>query len=571
MLYPQNNRYRQVIDLSGFWDFCFASPNENFSNGFSAQHHIAVPASWNELFTDALNNLGPVWYQTHFFVPWGWENKRIFLRFNSVNYLASVWLNGALLGEHEGGHLPFVFDLTDRVDTSDENRLIVRVDGNLSPNHVPPGNVPITPADTFNQSQYPDANFDFFPYCGIQRPVLLYATEQHGIEDITVVTDIRQRMGLLTVQAKLPDPLNCVMELTGHGFEAKTRLDSEGLGQIEIPDAALWGIGQPNLYDLSLKKYAGDTIVDQYTLRTGIRTIQVEGHQLLLNKEPIYLKGFGRHEDFPVNGRGYNPAVITKDYALMQWMGANSYRTTHYPYSEQQLDMADQMGILVIDEIPAVGLHFHEEGLEKRLALCEQQLRELVARDKNHPSVVMWSLANEPHSHREGHQAFFETLYTLTKSLDSTRPITLVSYIGVGETSFEFLDVVCINRYYGWYAAMGRIEDGVKALGEELDQLYEHFQKPIIVSEFGADAVAGIHTLPAEMFSEEYQAQFIEAYIRLLRTRPYVVGEHVWNLCDFKTPQSVRRVGGVNYKGVFTRDRQPKLAAFKLRDLWAES
>src|SRR5207244_3358198 len=128
-------------------------------------------------------------------------------------------------------------------------------------------------------------------------------------------------------------------------------------------------------------------------------------------------------------------------------------------------------------------------GLGKRLALCQQQLHELITRDKNHPSVIMWSVANEPHSRREGHETFFRTLTDLTRSLDATRPVTLVSYRGVAETSFDFLDVVCLNRYLGWYEFGGQIEKGVVALGEELDRLYERYQKPIILSEFGADAV----------------------------------------------------------------------------------
>jgi beta-glucuronidase len=572
MLYPQNNPYRQMTDLSGFWDFRFAAADADFSTGFTGQTRIAVPASWNELFTDSLDNLGPAWYQTRFGVPWGWGDKRVRLRFNSVNYLAHVYLNGVWLGEHEGGHLPFEFEVTDQLDRTGDNLLVVRVEGQLSPDRVPPGNIPTTDKlDTFaDETAYPNTNFDFFPYCGIQRPVLLYATAPDAIEDITVITDLRQGTGLVTVRIVSPDPLHCSARLSGFGFEAETRFDSAGLAQIEVPEAALWGVGQPNLYELTIEGRAGGSLVDRYTLPTGIRTIRVDGDQLLLNDQPVYLKGFGRHEDFPINGRGYNPAVITRDYDLLRWIGANSYRTSHYPYSEQQLDLADQTGVLVIDETPAVGLHFNPAGLDRRLALCQEQLRALIARDKNHPSVIIWSIANEPHSTREGHEAFFRRLYDLATALDNTRPVTLVSYRGLPETSFEFLDVVCLNRYLGWYQYGGQIERGAAALGEQLDQLYARYGKPIILTEFGADAVPGAHALPAEMFTEEYQEQFIAAYIRVLRGRPYVVGEHVWNLCDFKTAQSVRRVGGVNYKGVFTRDRRPKLAAFLLRRLWTE-
>jgi beta-glucuronidase len=252
----------------------------------------------------------------------------------------------------------------------------------------------------------------------------------------------------------------------------------------------------------------------------------------------------------------------------MQWIGANSFRTTHYPYSEQMMDVADRLGFLVIDETPAVGLFFDEPGLERRLGLCRQYTQELIQRDKNHPSVIAWSLANEPHSWRPAAKPFFRDLYDLAKSLDSTRPVTVVTHVGVNEEAFEFLDFMCLNRYYGWYSEPGELDLGCQKLSAELDALYAKYHKPLILTEFGADTVAGCHAEQPEMFGEEYQTEMLTRYIKVLRTKPFVVGEHVWNLCDFKTGQSVRRVGGLNLKGVFTRDRRPKLAAHRLRELW---
>jgi beta-glucuronidase len=336
-----------------------------------------------------------------------------------------------------------------------------------------------------------------------------------------------------------------------------------------VPGAALWSPGSPHLYDLTVEALRDGEPFDRYTLQVGIRTIAVDGDTLLLNGEPVKLVGFGRHEDFPVTGRGLVPAVIVKDYALMKWVGANSFRTTHYPYSEQMMDLADRLGFLVIDETPAVGLFFNEDGLERRRALCRQYVGEMIARDKNHPSVIMWSLANEPHSMRPVAKSFFRELYDLAKSLDATRPVTLVSYLGFAEESFEFCDVVCLNRYFGWYLQSGQVDEGCDALSSELDILHGMFPKPVLLTEFGADTIPGHHAQPPEMFSEEYQAEMLARYIELLNSKPYVVGQHVWNLCDFKTSQTVVRMGSMNYKGVFTRDRRPKLAAHRLRQLWA--
>ena len=195
--------------------------------------------------------------------------------------------------------------------------------------------------------------------------------------------------------------------------------------------------------------------------------------------------------------------------------------------------------------------------------------RELVQRDKSHPSVVAWSLANEPHSRRLEARAFFAELIALARELDPTRLVTLVSYVGHDETSFELCDFLCVNRYNGWYTESGRIADGMKLLSADLDRIHERYQKPLVLSEFGADAVAGMHAEPSEMFTEEYQSEMIASIVEVLRQKPYVAGEHVWNLCDFKTGQAIHRVGGINHKGVFTRDRRPKQAARVLRELWS--
>jgi beta-glucuronidase len=575
-LYPQTNASRQVIALDGFWDF-LPDPKEEgrksgWSNGLSSARPIAVPGSWNDQFEDLRDYCGTAWYQTRFEPPAGFAaERRVWLRFGSVNYLAEVWLNGESLGRHEGGHLPFQFEISGRLRP--ENLLVVRVDGQLAPDRVPPGNVPSNPLDTFSNDQYPATTYDFFPFAGIHRPVLLYTTPVESIADLTVRTAIDGREGRVRVrvEANTRAAASARLRLQGHGPDLQVEVPVSGQSaeaELRVPDAVFWEPGQPNLYRLTAELLRSGQVLDRYSLNVGIRTVEVRGEALLVNGKPVFLKGFGRHEDFPVTGRGLVPPVVIKDYSLMRWIGANSFRTSHYPYSEQMMDMADRLGFMVIDETPAVGLFFVEAGLERRLNLCRQFTREMIARDKNHPCVIMWSLANEPHSTRPPAKSFFRTLYDLAKSLDDTRPVTLVNLAGVWEEAFEFLDVVCINRYYGWYSEAGRLSDGLAKLSAELDKLHSAFPKPLLMAEFGADAVSGHHAQPPEMFSEEYQAEMIGRYHDLFRTRPYIIGEHVWNLCDFKTGQGTHRVGALNLKGVFTRDRRPKLAAHTLRRLW---
>ena len=177
MLYPQSNPFRQKTDLSGYWDFRLDPDNSGAQKGWPdgfAGRPVAVPASWNDQFSDTRDYFGVAWYQIRFTRPWGWEDKQIILRFGSVNYLAEAWLNGHRLGMHEGGHLPFEFYVSPYLQAED-NLLVVRVDGALAPDRVPPGNIAEDPLDTHQIGNFPRTTYDFFPFCGIHRPVWLYA------------------------------------------------------------------------------------------------------------------------------------------------------------------------------------------------------------------------------------------------------------------------------------------------------------------------------------------------------------------------------------------------------------
>jgi beta-glucuronidase len=239
--------------------------------------------------------------------------------------------------------------------------------------------------------------------------------------------------------------------------------------------------------------------------------------------------------------------------------------------------------LLVIDETPAVSLVFMDgpDIQAARSKQLKQDIVELVERDKNHPCVIMWSVANEPltkpfhNTTPEPPEAvgrgtpFFAEMFALFRELDRTRPVTMVSLQG-GPTDWQaFGDVICTNSYNGWYAISGRLEDAAKAVEQDALKLRaRHPGKPIMFTEFGADAVAGMHAQPAVMWTEEYQADMIEMYIRTLEKLPFIIGTHPWAFADFRTSQSIHRVNAMNYKGAFTRDRQPKLAAHRLKALW---
>jgi len=590
MLYPLQNDIRNRLDLSGIWDFQVDPDERGQSEGWFNQvpqpTPIAVPGSWNEQYADIYNYVGMAWYLRRMAVPQSWRSQRIYLRVGSANYFTRLWINGVAVGEHSGGHLPFCFEITDYIRWEGETTLAVQVENHLKPERVPSGNV--TDGLGGMMSGYPSTNYDFFPYAGIHRPVILFSLPQNHIEDVRVVTEIEGETGLVKISVwQGGDSVSGQAVLQGEEQTQTAALTfKSGLASCEfrLPKARFWSPDDPYLYECKISLTDGSTVTDRYSLWVGIRTIQVKGDQLLLNGKPIFLKGFGRHEDFYASGRGLNLPLLVKDYDLLKWIGANSYRTSHYPYSEEEMSMADRLGFLIIDEIPAVGLHFGDgaENIQVRLEQCKQQIQELIARDKNHPSVIMWSIANEPMPPRmmerlRGRETgpvdpalthFFEALYQLARELDPTRLVTLVGMMG-GPLEWQApSDVICINRYWGWYTQAGQPEQGMRLLEQELDTLYQTLRKPVLISEFGADTAAGMHSHPPKMWTEEYQVEFIRGYLEAASKRSFVVGMHVWNFADFQAVQSTNRVGGMNLKGVFTRDRKPKMAAHLLRERW---
>lgn len=589
LLYPQRNQFRDVLDTSGLWRFQLDSQEEGEAQGWfgglPAPRPIVVPCSWNDLFDDAKNYLGLAWYLNEVWVPSGWRDQRVFLRVGSANYAAKVWVNDTVVAAHEGGHLPFVAEVTTQLAWDRPNVIAISVENKQLLGRVPPGPGPAGGGVAGVLGGYPATTYDFFPYAGLHRQVWLYAVPAAAsIDDITVVTTIQGSSGAVNVKV-------AAGEYAGKGrvrlndIEADLNFASGSAeATLRIPAARFWSPQDPHLYPLTVMLTEGQRVTDSYALDVGIRTVAVQGDQLLLNGQPIKLTGFGKHEDFPLSGRGLNLPMWVRDYELLRWVGANSYRTTHYPYAEEAMQLADRLGILVINEIPAVGLNFEdpEEATAQRLSQALQQLRELIARDKNHPSTIMWNVANEPMggpvlgagppvpSAVEAGMGFFQGLYSEAHRLDGTRPVTLVGVQGGPLEWHGIFDVVGINRYYGWYTQPGQLDAGERALARELDDLNQRFGKPIIITEFGTDTLPGVHNQPPEMWTEEYQVEFLRRYLDVAAQRPFMAGMHVWNFADFKTGQGTARAAGMNLKGVFTRDRRPKRAAHFLRSRWGE-
>ena len=437
-------------------------------------------------------------------------------------------------------------------------------------------------------ASFPRTTFDFFPFAGIHRPVVLYSVPHTYVEDITVRTTIDGADGTVALSVRLNEAATAhgTAQLTGDTLVQADLAFEDGVAEatLTVPDARLWSDTDPYLYNLTIQ-----TDSDRYSLSIGIRTVEVQGKQILLNGRPVQLNGFGRHEDFIASGKGLNLPLLVKDYQLMRWTGANSYRTSHYPYSEEEMQLADREGFLIIDEIPAVSLQFDTEAnMAERLRMCLQQIDELVARDKNHPAVVMWCVANEPMPRNLNlagagatektedpaaapGKAFLETLLHRARELDPTRLVTIVTLMGGPTSWMEQCDVVCMNRYWGWYVLGGELDKAFAALEQELDSVWEQWHKPIMMTEFGADTMAGMHGQPNVMWTEEYQAEYMRGHLAVAARKDYVAGMQLWNFADFAAVQSIMRVGGLNMKGVFTRTRTPKMAAHVLREFWVNT
>jgi beta-glucuronidase len=498
-----------------------------------------------------------------------------------------VWVNGVPVGSHAGGYLPFAFDIT-RAVNSGTNRLTLSVDSRLTMDTVPqgidPGTAPYDGAAYDRRHTYPPTRFDFFPYGGLTRSVQIVVVPARHIQRISLRA---APSGNVTMSAAC----------TGGGRTAGTLriLDPQGVqvagassvmfhdGQAEctltVARPSLWSPRHPHLYTAHLTLLAEDgNECDSYEETFGFREIRTEGGQILFNGAPLYLVGFGRHEDFPGVGHGqFRPAYV-RDFELMRWTGANSFRTSHYPYDEETLRLADRLGFLVIDEVPAVSLGFPSdrfEDLEPLLANHRRALAGLIERDMNHPSVIAWSLANEPNLWSEpeyqnaASRRYFQNLYEHARALDPHRPVIAITTPshGIEDVSLGACDIIGINRYYGWYTDPADLEKARQMLDQEMDAMFARHGKPIIITECGADTVEGLHATVPQMFTEEYQKEFLRVYSSVADRKPYCAGIHVWNFADFLTPQHFRRMV-FNRKGVFTRTREPKSAAFFLRSHW---
>ena len=604
MLYPMMSESRLLTDLSGTWDFKLDDgtgfEQKWYETALTEPMTMPVPASYNDIKegTAFRDHYGWVFYQRTVSVPAYVRNtQRVVLRCDAATHHAKVYLNGIEVTKHYGGFLPFEAEITSCLKDGD-NLLTIAVDNRIDYTTLPVGGKASmfsggNAGETGKPANYP--NFDFFNYCGLTRSVRIYTTPKTYIDDVTLTADVRDPLAesvsavlnwKVSVKGEQADRASVTVRILDEsGNEAGAGTGAEGCA--ELKNVRLWQPLHAYLYRVVISCKDETGTEDVYELPYGIRTVEVSGTRFLINGRPFYFKGYGRHEDTFPGGRGYNPVMNAKDCSIMKWQGANSFRCSHYPYSEEMMRLADAEGFVVIDETTAVGLNFDFGGGAnfggQKVATFDPEygvktfehhkdvIRDLIDRDKNYACVVMWNIANEPDSYHEGAYEYFKPLYDLAHELDpQKRPLTLTSVQFAGgpdtDISAKLSDVICLNRYYGWYYGGPDLEASEGFLRKELKE-WETLGKPLMFTEYGADTVIGLHDTTPTMFTEEYQVDYYKMNNRVFDEFPFVVGEHVWNFADFATSQGIMRVQG-NKKGLFTRDRRPKLAAHYFKARW---
>lgn len=585
MLYPLLTKTRSLYNLNGIWNFKIGDHDPQ--TRLDANSVMVVPSSFNDVSVDKTirNYIGDFWYERTIDVPKIAADEELVLRFGSVTHRAKVYVNGVLLGEHEGGFTPFEVPIPEEFYQETSLKVSVCANNELNYTTLPVGNYFEEVQADGSVKKVVKENFDFFNYAGIHRTVHLVVRPKVHISDIVISTDLSTDLTQATVSVDVvtSDVVDAVrVSILDEDSQLVALLEN---GRAVLENVRLWEVLDAYLYTARVELLQGNRVVDIYDEPFGVRTVRVADGQFFINEKPFYFKGFGKHEDTFINGRGLNEAANLMDLNLLKEIGANSFRTSHYPYSEEMMRLADRLGVVVIDEIPAVGLFQNftaalgvDTGdkltweVMKTQAAHEQAIDELVARDKNHACVVMWVVANEPASHEPGARQYFAPLIERYREKDEQkRPVTLVNIMMAlpeKDEVMDLVDVICLNRYYGWYTHHGDLAKAEIDLRDELVRWQEKYpEKPIVMTEYGADTLPGLHSLWDIPYTEDYQEAFYEMTHRVFDELPNLAGEQVWNFADFETNVMLIRVKG-NHKGLFSRNREPKQVVKSFKKRW---
>lgn len=571
---------RTTIDLDGTWNaivdpegtgvggrMCQNARPKNARDlveyNFDTAGTLKVPGDWNTQRDSLMFYEGSVWYERSFSYQRR-EHTRVFAYFGAANYRTSVCVNGEKVGEHQGGFTPFNFEVTDKLHDG-QNFIVVEVNDQRPENGVP---ARLT---------------DFWNYGGLTRGVSLVEVPDTFIQDYFVQLakgSLGEVAGWVKLNGTAGATQQVTLEIPEAGIKQVITTDGQGYAEYHFPAKLdLWSPEHPKLYQVKVSLApAGDSVTDQI----GFRTIETRGQQIVLNGKPIFLRGISMHEQAPFSdGR-----IVTEeqDRILLDWakeLGCNYVRMAHYPYNEAMTRLADKMGILVWSEIPVWQKTAWDDPAT--LQNAEDQLRDMIARDHNRASVILWSVSNETPVD-PARLVFLTTLIHDAKAFDSTRLITsaLNHVVLTGPNTMalidplaDLLDVVGVNDYIGWYGTT--TPEGLEQkwlTPEDCDHLQWTLptDKPVVISEFGAEAPYGNHGDAGARWTEEYQANFYVHQLAMLNRIPALAGMSPWVLMDFRSPR--RYLAGVqdyhNRKGLISDRGQRKQAFYVVQKFYQE-
>ena len=558
-----DGQWQTIVDPyeSGYYDYRYQpNPNGYFKNAkpktksdlveydFDSSSTLKVPGDWNTQSDQLFFYEGTVWYKKSFDYQRR-PNTRVFVYFGAANYSADVYLNGEKLGQHEGGFTPFNFEITNLLRDSG-NFLIVKVDNKRRRDAVP------------------TLMTDWWNYGGLTREVKLIETPATFVQDyfIQLQKGSRERVvGWIRLNgARLKQ--NITVSIPDAGVAKRFTTDANGTALVDFAASLkLWSPENPQLYNVMI-----DAETDRVRDQIGFRSIETRGTEILLNGRPIFLRGVSIHEEAPFRGgRAYSREDAQTLLGWAKELGANFVRLAHYPHNEHMVREADRLGIMVWSEIPVYWTILWEN--QATLENARNQLSEMIARDKNRAAVVIWSMANEtPLS--DARLSFLRNLAAFARSLDSTRLISAAMerhYVGettqmIDDPLGEFLDVLGCNEYVGWY-------DGLPEKADRLEWRTK-YEKPLIMSEFGGDALFGNHGDVLTRWTEEYQEDLYRHQIAMLKRIPFLRGTTPWILMDFRSPRRpLPKVQDYwNRKGLISNRGEKKKAFYVLQRYYSD-
>lgn len=551
---------RKTISLNGQWQVII-DPNDNgekigigkdakpkgkndfLEYSFDGSPTLQVPGDFNSQLPELTYLEASVWYKKTF--TYHQTGKRLFIHFGAVNYIASVYLNGEKIGTHEGGFTPFQFEITDRV--KEQNSLVIRVNNQRRKDGIPA------------------EGFDWFNYGGITRDVNLVETPASFIEDYFIQlkkgssNTIRGWVKINGGPASQPVHIR-IPEAKAH---FSTTTNDSGYAAIEFTAALqLWDTRSPKLYTVNIV-----ASTDSISEAIGFRTIETKGSAILLNGNSIFLKGVNIHEEIGAEKRR---ATSEKDAQRLltaaKDLGCNFVRLTHYPQTEYMVRLADKMGILLWEEIPLwQGIAFGDPVMQPKM---DYMLKEMIQRDKNRSSVIIWSISNETTPGAARDKALTQ-MAELARSKDDTRLITSAfdhlkynkNEVNIDDTLSKVLDVVGVNAYLGWYRPW---------IADPGTYVWKFdFNKPLIMSEFGGEALYGHHGSAdtASSWSEEYQEQLYKNNVAMFQNIPFLRGTTPWVLYDFRSARRMHSTyqKGWNRKGLLSEKGEKKKAWYIMK------